>query len=326
VSKIDRVAMLLFDMLAGLMVFSYAISTGLSEILSHYFMPYINISFSIILMIISFFSVGLCHNLLHTLLAVLRKELKLTRNAAENSVKVFLIIYLLLFFIFLYSKSIEFYADLGYPSGYLAYKYYGLVSIVLAATYLSHYLNSICGRWLARRFKGIARSKVKHESNRSIKYSFFDYYVIYCIYCLSISLFGGFLIYGFMSIYSRISFSALVIFYMLELILLYSNKAVDIALDKDNIVEFKSLRALPTPGILFASPLLLFYFLVRLKDSDYCSWNGLKKIWIISIYLITNPRLPKLNAEDDITLGKLLDLKIYSDEHIATKNRHLCYS
>ncbi len=134
------------------------------------------------------------------------------------------------------------------------------------------------------------------------------------------------MIYGLMWAYSRFNISVLVIFYMLELILLYSNKAVRIILGKDNIEEFKSLRELPTPGIFFASPLLLFYFLIRLKDFDYCSWNGLKKIWFISIYLITNPRFPKMKAEDDIILGKLFNLKIYSDKHIAIKNRHLCYS
>lgn len=105
----------------------------------------------------------------------------------------------------------------------------------------------------------------------------------------------------------------------IEIALLYLNNSANIALDKNAIDEFRSLRSWPTLWTFLATPLLLLYFLIRLRDFDYWSCDGLKKIWIISIYFITNPRLPKLDENEKATIGKLAKLKLQTNDIFLRK-------
>lgn len=161
--------------------------------------------------------------------------------------------------------------------------------------------------------------KAKDRFNRPFLNSFFDYYAICSIYALTLSLFGGILIYEFMPYDLNTIYLSLIAFYAIEITLLYLNNSANIALDKNALDEFSSLRSWPTPGTFLATPLLLLYFLIRLWDFDYWSWDGLKKIWIISIYLITNPRLPKLDEEEDATIGKLAKLELHTNNIFSEK-------
>lgn len=201
------------------------------------------------------------------------------------------------------------YGYFGNHSIYLDYSYI----LWISGAILSHIINRI----IALRNRPSKRERIVGKN--PILGSFFDYYVIYCIYALTLSLLGGFLIYSFVFFTSKINYLGLVFYFVIEVILLYSNNATAIALESKTIEGFRSWRSWPTPGIFVASPLLLLYFICRLRDIDYFSCKGISKIWIISIYLITNPKLPKLNSDDNATLGKLIGLKLYSNHHITMK-------
>jgi len=151
--------------------------------------------------------------------------------------------------------------------------------------------------------------KIDFGEREPIADSFLDHFAIDCIYAFTLSLLGGLLSYGFVSLQLNISLLLVVVYYMIEILLLFNSEVIDSALRSGKIEGFKSWHSWPTPGIFASSILLLIYFMVRDITFDYFSVAGLKKIWVIARYTITHPRLPGPNSKSDENLKKLAQLK-----------------
>lgn len=142
-----------------------------------------------------------------------------------------------------------------------------------------------------------------------------DYYVINCIYAFTLSLVGGLLIYVTIPFKIEISVLIIMIYYIIEVRLLFYGEVIDEVLKGGNSDGFKSWRSWPTLGIFMASPLLLFYFLIRQRNPGYLSQRGLMNMWAITRYIITNPKLPEIGSKYDKNLGRLGHLKIVPGSH-----------
>jgi hypothetical protein len=149
--------------------------------------------------------------------------------------------------------------------------------------------------------------------------SFIDSYIIDCIYAFVLSILGGLIFFMSTSVSKDLGILIIVFYYIIEVCgLFYGERNIKSILD-GKMEKFGSWQTLPTLGIMLSSPLLLAYFLIRIRDLNYVSSSGLLKIWVISRYLITHPKLPEFNRKDDKTLRKLMQLKVYSDTNLTIK-------
>lgn len=149
--------------------------------------------------------------------------------------------------------------------------------------------------------------------------SFIDSYCIDCIYALILSILGGLILFISTSVSMNLGILVTILYYIIEVCWLYYGERTIESIPDGKIEGFGSWCSWPTLGIILSSPFLLAYFLIRIRDLNYISSSGLLKIWVISRYLITHPKLPEFNRKDDKTLRKLMRSNLCSDTHLTIK-------
>lgn len=134
---------------------------------------------------------------------------------------------------------------------------------------------------------------------------FIDSYIINCIYVFSLTSMSSIILYIFYNLIQldlKSSLLILSIYLMCEISLLFYREVFEYIF-KDQKPKIRSSHFYPTPAIFISTPFAFIYLLVRKRDLYIFRWDGIKIVWGITKYNITNPKW--LNSKDykEIRIG-----------------------